>query len=385
MASKIGLLALMVAATISIIVIALVSLDLTRTPQPPGEPPSSATDSGNNTKPEKTTVNLVSTRSAFPFVQRWVTQYNNDDHAEALVKVTYLEEATAGIDDLRIVDSSAVANNDTDSYYVPVSAQVIAIVYNVPGFPDIPSGLRLDNDTLYLILNGTIARWNDRAIANLNKDLNLPNEKIIVVHERGNNGSLNLIKRSITKDFTWPIDSIEASGPDDLGTAVRTTPYSIGYIDFSYAIQTKMTYAATENARGQYVIPSTDSIGEAAESGLEVRNATNGNLVVSPPVINVSRLGDTSYSLVGLYYFAFDKNTRNDTIAEQDSAMLDIRRNATLDFVKWVIANEGQRILSEVGYPDLYHGNVQLQTYAGNIISYSYSVTVSANSTRLTD
>ncbi len=379
-AKKIALIVSLGILAIGIIVVGLMLPELLRTSEPPSEQPGNNTDGGNNTKPEKATINLVSTRSAFPFVQRWVTQYNNDDQAIGLVKASYLEESSTGNDDLRIVDSSAMDSSAYDAYYVPVSAQAVAIVYNVPGFPDVPSGLRLDNNTLYLILSGNITSWNDPAIGNLNKDLNLPNEKIIVVHEQGNGNSLHLISRSSIKNVTWPVDSIEASGPDELGATVRRTPYSIGYIDFSYAIQTKMTYAALGNARGQYVMPSIDSIGDAVENGLEVKNVTDGDLVPPPPVINMTRLGNSSYSFVGLYYIVFEMNTRNDTSSEQDST---IRRNATLDFVKWVVGDEGQQVLSEVGYPDLYRENPPLATYSENLISYSYNATVPGNSTTL--
>lgn len=379
-----GLLVWMVIGAIGIAGIGIMSPVLLGMPEPPDERSSNTMDGANNTKIEKTAIHISSVGSAFPFVDRWVAQYNNAQ-ARAIVTVSYLDQASTGLDELALIDSRGIANNDKNkSYYVPVSAQAIAIVYNVPGFPDIPSGLRLDADTLFLILNGSITRWNDPAIEMLNKDLNLPNEKLSVVHERVNNGSLDVVTRSLSSNFTWPIDSIKASGPDEIAATVRKTPYSIGYTDFSYAIQTKMTYAALETSSGQYVVPSTDSISEAAETGLELRNATVLDPTILPPVINASKLGNSSYPLVGLYYIVLDSNTVNYTgVSQTDNTTHNVRRDATLDFVRWIISDEGQQTLSEVGYPALYRDNVPLRTYADKIIIHSYNATAQGGSTQL--
>ena len=382
-----GLLVLMVIGAIAVGIagIAIMSPLLLQMPEPPDELPSNTTDGVNNQKPEKTKIYISSIRSAFPFVDRWVAQYNNDEQATAIVTVSYLDQPSTGSDELKILDSWGISNNgQNNSYYVPVSAQAIAIVYNVPGFPDIPSGLRLDADTLFLIVNGSITRWNDPAIEMLNKDVNLPNEKLSVVHERGYSGLQDVISRSLSSNFTWPIDSIEASGPDELAATVRKTPYSIGYTDFSLAIQTKMTYAAMETPSGQYVVPSIDSISEAVETGLELRNVTDLGLTVLPPVINASKLGNSSYPMVGLYYIALGSNTVNYTgVSPTDNTAYNIKREATLDFVRWIISDEGQQTLSEVGYPALYRDNVPLRTYADKIISYSYNATAQGGSIQL--
>lgn len=370
-----GVLVGIIIGTIAIAGIGLVLSALMRMPEPPDEPPTNTTNGANSTEIEKPTIYISSVKSAFPFVDRWVAQYNNDDHARAIVTVSYLEEASIGNDELALIDSGGIANNGkNNSYYVPVSAQAIAIVYNVPGFPDIPSGLRLDADTLFLMLNGTITRWNDPSIEMLNRDLNLPDEKLRVVHERGN-GSLDLIIRS-PSNFTWPIDSIEASGPDELAATVRKTPYSIGYTDFSYAIQTKMTYASMETRGGEYVVPSIDSISEAVVTGLELKNATDLDPTVLPPIINSSKLGNSSYSLVGFYYLAIGSNTVSYTgVSQTDNSTHDVKRDATLDLVRWIISDKGQQTLSEVGYPALYHNNLPLTTYADKIIGNSYNTT----------
>lgn len=335
---------------------------------------SSSNQTAATTTIMPTTIDIVSTTSAFPFVQRWVAQYENQQLATSgNVNVDYLTDreiivAEGGSDrsDLAIV--GAPDENNNNILYVPVSAQAVAIVYNIPSFPDIPSGLRLNSTTLFLILNGSISRWDDAAIKNLNPSLNLPDERIVVVHSGDDNNNSSSSASSLVllnqylglPSLSWPKnDSIAASGPAELAEMVRKIPYSVGYVDFSYAVQTRMTYAAIGDANGDYIVPSTQSIGRAVDVALQFHNSSTDRSSSQqqqlPPTINASRLVNGSYSIVGFYYAGlltnYDKEGRDDV--------------ATLDFVNWIISEGGgQQTLLEVQYPPIYPGNnKQLATY----------------------
>ena len=318
-----------------------------------------------------TTIDVVSTTSAFPFVQRWAAEYENQQlPSSGNVDVEYLtdreiKEAKAEDSDLAIVGIP----DENGASYIPLSSQAVSIVYNIPSFPDIPSGLRLNFTTLFLMLNGSINQWNDAAIKDLNPSLNLPDEKIIVVHnsdDNNNNSSSNssssllLLNRYLGFQdiiINWPNDSVGASGPAELAETVRKTPYSLGYVDFSYAVQTRMTYAAIGNADGDYIVPSTQSISQAVNLALQFHNSsTNGSLSSQQqPTLNASRLVNGSYPIVGLYYGSL--------LANHDE---EERKASILDFVEWLISDEGgQQTLLEVQYPPIYSSNNnQLATYA---------------------
>ena len=319
-----------------------------------------------------TTIDIVSTTSAFPFVQRWAAEYENQQLASSgNVDVEYLtdreiKEAKAEDSDLAIVGIP----DENGASYIPLSSQAVSIVYNIPSFPDIPSGLRLNSTTLFLMLNGSITQWNDAAIKDLNPNLNLPNEKIVVVHNSDDNSnsssnsssSLLLLNRYLGFQdiiINWPNDSVGASGPAELAETVRKTPYSLGYVDFSYAVQTRMTYAAIGNADDDYIVPSTRSIGQAVNLALQFHNSsTNGSLSSQqqpPPTLNASRLVNGSYPIVGLYYGSL--------LANHDE---EERKASILDFVEWLISDRGgQQTLLEVQYPPIYSSNNnQLATYA---------------------
>ena len=340
---------------------------------------SSSNQTAGTTPIMPTTINIVSTTSAFPFVQRWVAQYENQQPASSgNVNVDYMadreivvaEGGSGRRSDLAIV---GVPNKNNNTVYIPVSAQAVAIVYNIPSFPDIPSGLRLNSTTLLLILSGSITRWDDAAIKDLNPSLNLPDERIVVVHNNGgenSNGSssssLVLLNQYLGHSISnWPKnDSIAASGPAELAEMVRKIPYSIGYVDFSYAVQTKMTYAAIGDGNGYYIVPSMQSIGQAVDIALQFHNYSTDRSASQqqqpPPTINASRIVNDSYPIVGLYYASLSAND-NDKQEEEGRRRIE----ATLDFVTWIITeNGGQQTLLEVEYPPIYPGNEQLATFA---------------------
>jgi phosphate transport system substrate-binding protein len=230
-------------------------------------------------------------------------------------------------------------------------------------------------------LNGSITRWDDVAIKSLNPNLNLPDERIVVVHNSGDDfdnnngnssGSLMLLNQYLGHSrLSWPKnDSMTASGPAELAEMVRKIPYSVGYVDFSYAVQTKMTYASLENSDGDYIIPSTQSIGRALDVALQFHNySTDRSLSQQQqeqlaPTLNASRIVSNSYPMVGLYYASFLANNNNDQEEEGSS-----RIAALLDFVKWIISESGgQQTLLEVQYPPIYPANEQLAAYASMIM-----------------
>jgi phosphate transport system substrate-binding protein len=325
-----------------------------------------------------TTIDILSSTSAFPFVQRWIAQYENQQLASSSnVNVDYLTDgeiiAAQGDSDRSDLAIVGVHNENNKTLYVPVSAQAVAIVYNIPSFPDIPTGLRLNSTMLSLILNGSINEWDDAAIKELNPNLNLPHERIVVVHSGGDNtpsssySSQQLLNQYLgSQSLSWPKnDSIITSGPAELAEMVRKTPYSIGYVDFSYAVQTRMTYAAIENVDGDYVVPSTYSIRKAVDLALQFHNSSTDLTVPQqqqqqlPPSINASRIVSDGYPIVGLYYASLFAT--NDDKEEDE-----IRRNAAiLDLVEWIISESGgQLTLLEVQYPSIYSDNEQLVAYA---------------------
>lgn len=321
-----------------------------RVPDGNATPPGNNNTNGTGSTP-KPVASVMSAPSALPVMERWANQYNAEGHATA--KVGYTDDVDdAAIPIVYSNISGLLSRHSADmaimgrlppemgnftyagSTILPVIPQAVAIVYNVPGFPDVPTGLELDPATLHAMLRGNITRWDDPAIKALNPGLDIPGETITIVHEGEAGSASDLLEQYLNATVPWPESAVPADSADSLSTLVRQTPYSIGYVDYAYAVQTRMTYAALQNSDGQFIVPSADSISQAVQNGTAMQ-PLSANTTSTPPVMPVGQLGNGSYPIVGFYYAAHDGDPK------------------ATDFTNW-IATRGQDMLKDAQYPPLY-------------------------------
>ncbi len=165
---------------------------------------------------------------------------------------------------------------------MPVVIGMVAVVYNVPG---VDEGLKLDGETLARIYKGEIEYWDDPAIVELNPGVELPHERIIVVHRSDSSGTtqiftLFLHKAApgvwpadlVGKTVNWPVDAtgrgVGGKGNQGVMEQVRSNEYSIGYVEYAYALQTGASVALIKNAGAAFVAPSPEAAQEAAKGAL---------------------------------------------------------------------------------------------------------------------
>ena len=149
-------------------------------------------------------------------------------------------------------------------------------VINVAGIA--PGALKLDGTVLANIFLGKVKTWNDAAIVALNPGVTLPDVKITVVHRSDGSGTtFNFVnylskvspewKTSVGEGTSvqWPA-GIGGKGNEGVAAYVKQIKGGIGYVELSYALQNKMSYAAMKNASGKIVLPSDTSFAAAAAS-----------------------------------------------------------------------------------------------------------------------
>jgi phosphate transport system substrate-binding protein len=160
-------------------------------------------------------------------------------------------------------DKSKVPAGKTVLYF-PVQIGPIAIAYNLSGV----TGLKLDAPTLAKIFTGKITTWNDPAIKALNSGANLPSTPITLAVRSDSSGTTQnfslYLKTAAGSAWTlgsastidWPKTAHAANGGSGLAQAVKSTPGSIGYVDFSTATASGLTAASIKNSAGDFVAPS---------------------------------------------------------------------------------------------------------------------------------
>jgi len=136
--------------------------------------------------------------------------------------------------------------------------------------------LKLDGNILADIFLGKITKWNDPAIAGLNKDIKLPDEFITVVHRSDGSGTTFIFTNYLSKvSPEWKSAVGEDSavqwktgtggkGNEGVASYVQRIKNSIGYVEYAYALQSKMNYVQLKNREGEFVKPDDASFKAAA-------------------------------------------------------------------------------------------------------------------------
>ncbi len=147
-------------------------------------------------------------------------------------------------------------------------------VMNLPGIA--PGQVKITGPILADIYRGVIKKWNDPIIVSYNKGVNLPNLPITVVHRSDGSGTSFLFTSYLSMEapkwaagpgandaVSWPT-GIGGKGNDGVAAFVKQTPGAIGYVEYAYAKQNKMTYAVMKNKSGGWVAPTAGAFAAAA-------------------------------------------------------------------------------------------------------------------------
>jgi phosphate transport system substrate-binding protein len=156
----------------------------------------------------------------------------------------------------------------------PVVVGGIVPVINLSGLR--PGRLHLTGPVLAGIFAGQVKKWNDPVIAKLNPGLKLPDLAISVVHRSDGSGTTYNFTHYLSqvskgwKDqigegttVNWPA-GLGGKGNEGVANYVKQVSGSIGYVEYAYALQNKMSHAVVQNKAGRYVQPNAASFSAAA-------------------------------------------------------------------------------------------------------------------------
>jgi phosphate transport system substrate-binding protein len=223
---------------------------------------------------------------------------------------------------------------------VPTVMGGVTIVTNVPG---IESGkLKLDGVTAANIFRGAITKWNDPAIAKLNPGVALPDLAITVSHRSDGSGTTYAFSHYLAKQsmafmrdvgagntVNWPANAVGGKGNAGVAANVQKIKGAIGYVDIADAMKNNMNFVALKNRAGNYIVPSQQSVADAAAgANFKVKG-------MAPDLLDQSHKNAWPITSA-TYMLAYEKG---------DPA----KQKGMVDFFTWSL-NNGQQMATDLGF-----------------------------------
>jgi phosphate transport system substrate-binding protein len=215
-------------------------------------------------------------------------------------------------------------------------------VVNIKGIT--PGQIKMTGQLLGDIYLGKIAKWNDPALAALNPGVPLPDAAIAVVRRADGSGTSFIFTNYLSKvnaewkakvgegtAVNWPTGA-GGKGNEGVSAFVQRLPNSIGYVEYAYAKQNKMSHVMMRNQAGNYVGPDEDNF-KAAAAGADWSKTFYQILTEQP--------GKDSWPITGATFILMYKAT--DKPASSSSS---------LKFFDWAYKN-GDKMASELEYVPL--------------------------------
>ena len=214
----------------------------------------------------------------------------------------------------------------------------------VVNLQDIKSGdLKLDGPTLAKIFLGEIKAWNDPAIQKLNPSAKLPSQAIVVVHRSDGSGTTFIWTDYLSKvsadwkskvgantSVEWPV-GIGAKGNEGVANNVANTKGSIGYVEYAYAKQNKMTTVNMVNKDGKSVAPSARAL-PAAAANADWEKAEGFYVILT------DEPGPESWPIAGATFILIHKQPQDPAAAAE-----------ALKFFSWAFA-KGDKMAEDLDY-----------------------------------
>jgi phosphate transport system substrate-binding protein len=217
-----------------------------------------------------------------PLYAKWAADYNkatgvrvNYQSVGSGAGMKQIDSKTVdfGASDMPLTDDEL--NKKGQIQFPTVIGGVVPVV-NIKGIS--PGQLRLNGQVLGDIYLGKITKWDDAAIKALNPSLPLPDAAIATVRRADGSGTSFIFTNYLSKvnaewkskvgegtAVNWPTGA-GGKGNEGVAAFVGRLPNSIGYVEYAYVKQNKMTYALMQNASGAFVAPDDSAFKAAAAS-----------------------------------------------------------------------------------------------------------------------
>ncbi len=280
-----------------------------------------------------------------PLYSKWASDYNkatgvkiNYQSVGSGAGIKQIEAKTVdfGASDMPLKDDELKAKGLLQ--FPTVIGGVVPVV-NIKGIA--PGQLKLNGQVLGDIFLGKITKWDDAAIKTLNPTLALPSDVISPVRRADGSGTSFIFTNYLSKvnpewkskvgegtAVNWPVGA-GGKGNEGVAAFVNRLPNSIGYVEYAYVKQNKMTFAVMQNAAGTFVSPD-DLTFKAAAAGADWAKSFYQILT--------NQAGKDAWPLTGATFILMHK--------VQDKP---VQASTTLKFFDWAYKN-GDKTSEDLDY-----------------------------------
>lgn len=304
----------------------------------------------------------------FPIYSKWADAYKKDTgnglNYQSIgsgggIKQIQAKTVTFGATDMPL--KAEQLEKDGLVQWPMVMGAIVAVV-NLDGIK--PGELVFDGETLANIYLGKITKWDDPAIKKLNPSVKLPTDAITVVRRSDGSGTTFNFTDYLSKASAdwkskvgegtaveWPV-GVGAKGNEGVSGNISQTKNSIGYVEYAYAKQNKLTYTALINKAGKTVQPTVEAFQAAA---------SNADWAKAPGyyVILTDQPGEKSWPITAATFILMHKDA-TDKAASQEA----------IKFFKYAFA-KGGKMAEELDYIPMPDSVVKLieKTWSADIKS----------------
>jgi phosphate transport system substrate-binding protein len=263
----------------------------------------------------------------FPVLSKWADAYKKESGngvnyqsigSGAGIKQIEASTVTFGATDAPL--KAEQLQKDGLSQWPMIMGGIVPVV-NIDGVK--AGDLVLDGATLGDIFLGKITKWDDAAIKKLNPDAKLPSEAIAIVHRADGSGTTFNFTDYLSKvsadwkskvgsgtAVEWPA-GVGAKGNEGVAGNIAQTKNSIGYVEYAYAKQNKLTYTKLVNKAGKTVDATTEAF-QAAAANADWTSAPGYYLILT------DQPGDKSWPIVATTFVLMHKEA-SDKAASQEA------------------------------------------------------------------
>jgi len=291
----------------------------------------------------------------YPIYSKWFDEFHKTNSAQinyqSVGSGAGIKQVTEGTVDFGATDGpmnddqikAYRAKNGTGILHFPTVLGAVVPTYNVPG---VNTPLNFTPEALAGIFLGRISKWNDPAIANANKGVNLPANDIVVIHRSDGSGTTYIWTDYLSKvsgdwkdkvskgtSVNWPV-GLGGKGNEGVTGLIKQTPSSIGYVELIYAAQNKVPYGAVKNSSGTFVKADLASVTEAASGAVKTMPEDFRVSITNAP-------GKNAYPISSFTWLLIPEKFKDGG-----------KRDALKGFVKWAIT-DGQGFAENLSYAKL--------------------------------